>query len=694
MQHDVDLIGAEIFDTGLTLDEPDEREPDDRESLVSRMIEEAVQWHEENVEPEQSDNTDYYHGRPFGDEKKGRSQVVSTDVRDTARMILPSLMRIFLGGEKSWQFKPRKPSDTAAAEQATEYVNYVIREDNAAFLTYWAFFLDGLVRKVGPLKWWHETETTVHESHHTGVSPEAALALEADALEHGGEAFDVEIRDDGLVDLRVRMLRDEPRVKYAALPPEEFIHSPNSRSLCDARLVGHVREAPAYELIEMGIPKHLVDEGKHRHANDDDDLGSSRRLDEGSHTSEDAQDDATMPVPVAEVYVKLAVDDDDEESDGLVALHKCIMVGGGTSWRFGLEPEIVDSLPMTVFGPSPEPHTLIGLAVADLVKDIQRIKSQVWRGLLDSLTSHLDPAMVVQDGEVNMADVLNQERGRVIRSRRDPNTVMRELTTEFVGASALPVLHELDDMRAMRSGMTKASQGLDPDVMQSTTKAAVTATLSQAQQQIELIARIAAETAIKDLAKGILKLTIRHQDRPRVIRLRDEWVEIDPRDWDATMDVQVNVGLGGGTVEERFTMLASMLEDQKQHIQMGSPMVDLSNLRNTYEAMFELAGRKDIDRFFQTPQAMQQKTANQPPPPPTDAERLEAVEMAKIQQRQREAELRAQIDVLKIQSDMAKERIKAGEKAESKQIDMLLEAANLRLTREIAEADTVMKAIG
>ena len=65
----------------------------------------------------------YYYGQPYGNEVEGRSQVVTTEVKDAVEGILPSLMAIFTTSDEIVRFEAQNPDDEEAAQQATDYVN-------------------------------------------------------------------------------------------------------------------------------------------------------------------------------------------------------------------------------------------------------------------------------------------------------------------------------------------------------------------------------------------------------------------------------------------------------------------------------------------------------------------------------------------------------------------------------------------
>lgn len=664
---------------------------EDLQSLVQRQIEEALQWREEHLDPELDKATDYYFGRPYGDEEDGRSQVVTTEVRDAVQSIMPSLMRVFAGSERVVDFKPQGPEDVEVAKQQTEYINYIFLEDNRGFLALHSAIKDALVRKMGIIKWWWEEKEHTKGSEHTGLLPEDVELLATDPYT---EITDQEEHPDGTFDVTLVRTFTEGRVKAEALPPEEFIWSPGARCLEDAGMVGHYTEKSASDLVQMGVPDDMVDEAKGRDTRmSTNRLAVARRIDGDDRALyADEQDESMQLVPYAEVYVRY-----DEDGDGKAELRRVRCVGKDFEvW----DSDVVDHAPFALFMPDPEPHTVVGLSIADYVMDIQRIKSHVTRGMLDSLVANLNPVTEVVEGEVNMKDVLNREIGRVVRTRRPG--MMREVATEFVGASALPVLEQLDAQKADRIGVTKASAGLDPDALQSTTRAAVDATVQAAQQRLELIARVLAETGMRDLFKGLLRTVVQHQQEPRIVRLRNEFVRVDPRSWDADKDVVINVALGTGLVEQKVQSLMQIAAKQEEHMQQGSPLVDFSSLRATYARIVELLGYRNADEFFkpfgpeQQQQFEQQQAQNQKP---SDTEVLKEIEMAKIQARQQEAMAKLQAEQQQKQAEMQLkmaelqlERMKVVRELGIKEADVDRKSRMDLTDQAIREAETALKA--
>jgi hypothetical protein len=287
----------------------------------------------------------------------------------------------------------------------------------------------------------------------------------------------------------------------------------------------------------------------------------------------------------------------------------------------------VDERPFAAFCPDPEPHMFFGDDLADMTKDIQRIRTNVTRAMLDSLALSIYPRTGVVEGQVNIEDVLNTEMGAVVRMTT-PGAVI-PFAHDFVGGQALVIIDHLKAERDARLGLH--NMAMDADSLQSTTKAAVTAQERAATANLKMIARLYAETGFKRLMKGLLRLVVAHQDQPRMVRLRNTWVQVDPRAWNADMDVSVNVGLGQGMAEDRIAALQMVKQTQEQILQTlgpNNPLCDLGQYRLTLAKLLELAGYKDPSQFFKAiPPGFQVET---PPPQPSPEQLLAQVEMQKI----------------------------------------------------------------
>ena len=626
--------------------DPDDPSMDEEQfaSAVKAAVDDASMYIDGFIAPQREQATLFYRGEPFGNEEPGRSQFVMTEVRDTVLAMMPSLLRIFTSSDEAVSFEPRTAEKVQMAEQATDYVNYLFYVDNDGFQILYNAIKDALIRKTGVIKWRWDDDVEIYDVDFTDLSdaqvqmlsvePDCEIidkrsrvdeqAMQQQAMQQQQiaqqQAFAVQQgapapgqapgQPPGLPapqappqpillhDVKVRRRAKKGRVKIECMPVEEFICSRTARDLDTAMLVGHRSLKTMSDLVAMGYDAEEIEESMG--------LGDTFVLNyeaqarnpaiQGFLQTPDINDESSTKVVYVEAYVRI-----DRDGDGIAELHKVCLVGGKV-----LHDSIVRDVPFAVLCPDPEPHMIIGSSVADQTMDIQLLKSNVVRNTLDSLAQSIHPRTAVVEGQVNLDDVLNVETGAIIRMKQ-PGMV-QTLAEPFVGQAAMPIIEWLDTVKAMRTGIIPATAGLDPDVLQSTTKTAVDAAVMGAQERTEMTARLFAENGIKRMMKGVLKLVCQHQDKSRMLRLRGKWVDVDPRTWDADMDVIVHVALGRGTDQSRMAGLTAILNKQELAMQLGgttNPLAGLDRYRNTLSKICELLGFKDTEQFF-APIDMQQ----------------------------------------------------------------------------------------
>ena len=610
------------------------------------------------VGAERAESTEYYLGNEPEGTSSMQSEYVSTDVRDSVLFMLPSIMRTFFGTKKIVEFVPHGPEDIAVAEQQTNYVNYIIQEKNQGFQVLYSAFKDALVRKTGFVKvfWDDSISATTHE--YTGLDPQSYQALTLDPnveiVEETvtmetitqvdpmtGEEFTQEI--PATYDLTIRRIKSKDQVCIESVPPEEILISRNARDLETASYVAHRMIKSVSDLVAMGYDQEEMEQYATQ---------TSSAIDAESYEEVEARnpfdnmiypdrnDSGAKDVLYVEHYLFYDFDD-----DGIDERIRVCSVGDGVHV---VNVEQWDDLPIAMFCPDPEPHTAIGSCPADYLKPIQAAKSQIMRDTLDSLGHSIFPRMAVVEGQVNIDDVLNTDIGQPIRVRA-PGMV-QPFTVPFAGKEAFPVLGYLDDAKENRTGVSKASAGLNADALQSSTSTAVSATMSGAQGRIELICRHFAEGGLKQIFKVTNNLIIKHQNAQDVFRLEGKFIPVDPRYWNNDKDMIVNVAISKSSDEEKFAILTQLAGKQEQIMQtMGpqNPLVSLQQYSNTLTRMIEIAGFKDAQSFINTevPPMPQTPPEQQKPDP---AEILARAEAMKAQNQGQKAIIDAETDRMKI----------------------------------------------
>lgn len=588
------------------------------EGMIGQEIADAVSYIDSDLSPIRAMATRYYRGDPFGNEEEGRSQVVAMETRDTISAMLPSLMRVFFSTENVVEFVPRGPEDVKNSSQATDYANYVFGNDNNGFMTAYATFKDALARKCGIMEAvWEESED-VRIEEYSGLDDQTLQMLMQEP-EDGVEfkimvsypdedammamqqmqpqvdpmtGMPVEMPPAMLHDVEIKRIVKSGRIRINSVAPEELLLSRQALDFENAPIIGRRKMASVAELISMGYDEDEVTEyvGSSDLADNEENL--ARHSLNNQQFSGESANPMEQRVLYCEVYVRV-----DYDGDGLPELRKICTMGPSYEVKRNLPSAYI---PFVAFPCDPEPHTspLEAGSIFDITHDIQEIKSEILRNTLDSLAQSIHPRTAIVEGQVNIDDVLNNETGAVIRMRA-PNMV-QTFAQPFVGQAAFPMLDYVDSIKEDRTGMSKASMGLNADALQSSTRAAVNATISASQGRIELTSRLLAE-GMKTLFKKILFLTVTHQDKARMIRLRNEWVQIDPRSWDTSMDVTVNIGLGNGDTNEKLMALTTIAAKQQEALtQLGvmNPLVTAQQYSRTLRKIVELSGFKDASMYF------------------------------------------------------------------------------------------------
>jgi hypothetical protein len=701
-------------------------------SLIESEIDGAIGYLESETTEQRRQALSAYLRDPYGNELEGRSQIVTGEVAEVIDGALPQLMRVFTG-EDVVRFDPVSPGDEEAAKQATEYCNWVLNRDNEGFIILRNWFFDALLQKVGIVKTYWDTKVDITKETYRDLTDDELVMLMSDGtLEVVAQDTQEMIDPYGMVirkhTVQVERKNEFGTVKIENVPPEEFLISKRARNVQDSPFVAHRRLVTRGELVAMGFDRDVV---SGLPSNDALSFTPERvaRFSQGEQPHDMQSLDFDMQeVEVFECYVitgeKYAEEDyqesygeewDDqpqmeEETDiGLTHRYKIFYAGNEI-----LSKEECDFVPFHSICPLPIPHKFYGQSLADRATDLQLIKTTLTRQMLDNLYLTNNNRMVAIDGQVNLDDLLTTTPGGVVRVKSAG--AVQSLAVQSIASQTFPMMEYIDGVQAKRTGVSDAQQGLNPDILQNVTATAVAAMTTQAQGKLELIARTFAETGVKSLFRGILYLAAKYSDKPRILRLRGKYVPYDPRTWKNSYDVTINVGLGNGNRNEQLAMLQMVLAKQEEILKgfgPANPLVSVSQYRNTLSKMVEAAGIKDVDSYFKpvTPETdamLEQQASQQQPDPNTEAAQLLAqVEREKNQLRAQTDAARVQLDreqmqleitrksaemTMKAQNDAATIRIKEAELA-LKQIKLELEAAVANGNADVAQSDTVLKAI-
>ncbi len=654
-------------------------------SILENEIDNAIGYLDTETTEQRQKALEYYLRNPYGNEIEGRSQIVTGEVAEAIDGALPQLIRVFTTTEDIVYFEPKSPGDENSAKQATDYCNWVFYRENDGLLILHNWFKDALLQKVGVVKsYWDKRQDVKKEKYKNLTEDELALLLSDKSLEVVEQEMEVYEEVDMFgnptqrieYEVYVQRKEDYGCVKIENIPPEEFLISKSARTIEEATFVAHRRLMPRSDLIAMGYDKEIVDTLP---TYNDLEFSEERvaRFPEGEQPDQNNSLDFSMQtVEVYECYIRI-----DEDEDGIAEMRRIVYCGSEI-----LEDEECDYVPFHSICPIPIPHKFFGQSLADRVMDIQLEKSTITRQSLDNMYLTNNARIGAVDGQVNLDDLLNATPGGVIRMKSA--NALQPLQVPSVFGQAMPMLEYLDQVQAKRTGVNEAQTGLDPDVLSNVTAAAVAAMMKSNSGKLEMIARIFAETGVKSLFKGILKLMTKYQEKPRIVRMRGEYVSFDPRSWANEYDISVNVGLGSGDREQKLTMLQMIMSKQEQIIQAygaANPLVSVGQYRNTLAKFIEAAGFKDAGEFINEITPEVNAALSQPQPPAPDAQAEVAQMLAQVEREKTQA--KAQIDAAKL--DLERQTLEA--EYTRKGIEMQMKNQRDSAELRIREAELAVK---
>lgn len=620
---------------------------------------------------------DYYMG-DMGDDmpaEEGLSAAVSTDVQDVVEGILPIVLDVFLSGDNVVEFKPKSPSDTAAAKQETDYINHVFYQENDGFTVLYTAIKDALLQKNGFVKWWMEDEESNERARYTGLTADAYAMLTADP--------DIEVIDTEEYQAPGPPTGSDPATgapipgasatfynavtqtvstkkvpRIGAVPPEEILISKTARTIADTPYMAHV--APNRRVADVikqfpDIDPELIKAAATSSTMENNEAFARQTVQDGEDllSADNAANPAMRQIEITEHYIRLALEDDD------VARRYRITTAGAKTEI--LEIEEISSWPFATGTPIMMPHRLFGRSIADLVIDVQQIKTSLLRATLNNAYFANNQRTEVSEThatENTIDDLLNNRVGGIVRTKMPGG--LNQLEVQSIGHWVQPVIEYMDSVRENRTGVSRQNQGLDADTLNHTATG-VTRLMDAGEMRVKLIARIFAETLIVSMFRGLHEMLQQHGEEAEVVQLNDQWVNVDPREWQKRKHMKITLPLGGASKQQLLAFFAQLLGIQQAALQFqggpNGPLVSFQNIRASIEQMTRLAGLSSADPFVMQPPPPDPNAPKPPDPKMVEAQgkaqAAQAGQQADIQQNQQRMQFDQQSQQQKMQFDQS-----------------------------------------
>tara|TARA_Y100000310_G_scaffold345726_1_gene468885 strand:- start:5835 stop:7823 length:1989 start_codon:yes stop_codon:yes gene_type:complete len=616
----------------------------------------------------------YYLGLPFGDENEGQSQVVSTDAQDVVESDMPSLVRVFLGAQDVLSFKPNGAKDQKEADEKTKYINWIINHQKpSSFKIIHDWMKGALIQKMSAVKFEYVEEEKVREVEFEDLADEEAAEL---LLEYANDPdIEYEIlgqdRDESGIYLKIKYTQQDKFFRVRNIPNEQFIISRNAPSKDEAEIVGDVSYISRGQLISLGYDEDLVRSLPSNSDSDDEQSGlpAIRHKDEGgSDVSEDIQHWASEEIEVYDLYVLV-----DFDGDGIPERRHIVLAGNKI-----LDNDPFDLVPYGLLSAVLMPNSAIGRSRVELTTQTQRVKSVLYRQMLDNIYRVNGGRVVVNEDVTNIDDLLVQRPNGIVRTSGEPHSAVAQLETPYIGQQALQVLQYVDSTRAQSTGQYLTNQALDSDQLHKETATRFEGIKDAGAAKVELIARNFAETGFRELFEGLAWLVSHFQDSKQEIQVLGKPMTVNPKMWRHTQYIESNVGLAAGDNADTIQNMSGVYAIQQSLLQQGSPLVDSKKIYNSLSRMNEAMGIKGTQLYFNDPEQPDQLLLQQ------NEQLMGMVEQLQAQVQQNPL---AEAEKIAAQAKLIEAQGKSEQKNTDQQIDLLKHKDKMNLEYTKVELD-------
>jgi len=558
---------------------------------------------------ENSDLLSAYFQEPYGDEEEGSSTVVATDVQDLVESDMPPLTKIFLGQNNVMEFKPNNKNDerdVREAKEKTAYINHIIKK--AGFKVIFDFLKDADLQKVGVIKYQYEERTEKESFCYEGLTEEEMLKLKED-IETDDMVIETEYEEsknqDGDPEWEVEFTVERKKKRYvlSGVACEEFVITRNAECKDSAIVVGDRRRTTRGDLLAEGFDRDIVDQMPKLGYTHGEQLEFIRNREQTANTlyNQDGSGSAIVyghewsmeEVDIADLYILV-----DYDQDGIAERRRILKSGD-----YIIENEPFKSPPYALMSAIGMPHRAIGRSRAELALVPQRVKTFLWRGIMDNIASVNAGRVAVNEKLTNLDDLETiKNRGYVRTLSENPAMAVAPLNIPYVGDQALQIVQYVDFQRAASTGHYAQTQGLDVDNFYKETATRFEGVQESGDEKLELVARMFAETGFKELYEGLAWTVSHFQNEKAEIDVLGKTLTVDPRMWRYEHEADSNVGLAIEDNEQTINYMSALLNVFQQLQDKGSMLVDEVKFYNVIKRTLEAMGIYNISDYINNPE--------------------------------------------------------------------------------------------
>ena len=558
----------------IETEEPQELSWEDIESEVRAELDAAIKFQKEVIAPSRMENWDRYYGRPLGNEIKGRSQYMSRDMLETIEWILPNLIHLFTAADFKFKVKifseyqgqdmTLTPLQLGQAIMKQIYTDLSTDEEAGLFTVFYTWFKDALVSGSAFTKLFWEDDFTLEEF--TSIVDEMGL----DELAATPEITIKQSRllPTGQIEVQGEFERiSKDQLVCANVPHWEFVFEEHTKSINDDTGKGIVtvvtvdylrrinkalstEEEPYFFNLE--VVEGLGTDYTSIHNVDDE----MKRYYDWEVLNDYVGAEAKGPkkrVQFTEWHTRL-----DINNDGFLEDIK-VFVANGVMVRWEINP--VNFIPFSKLSPIIDCYHFQGIAYADLIIELQNLKTVLMRKMLDNFDLTNSGRWFVKPGvDLDVKRFLENIPGDVFRA--DPEKVSNMAPRGF-DRSNLSLLEYVETIKENRTGSTRYNQGTDAGTLNQTAHGVQTI-MTASLKRIELIGRLFAEGGLKDFFKKAILLYQDNLKAPFVVEVDGTDVQISPEMIQGRIEILTDMGTeaqAGQAESQRLLQLSAVLMD-------------------------------------------------------------------------------------------------------------------------------------
>ena len=566
---------------------------------VEREIQRADNYYEEEIEPEVIRRHKVYEGdKQYYKQKFPKltniSDVTASDFHDTVEWALPSLTKVFFGNEDICKLQGvSSEQDERAAQVHSELIKYQLERNNDGFLIFYDWIKNSLIDNLGIVKCYWEREQTV-ETKRLVVNGEQLLQMQTNPKIN---ILSVEQIAPDILNLEyeeiTNITKNQPKLEV--VPPSEFRFSPEAKSLEDVGFVAHRK------IVNLDYLRRREQEGVFQNIDkvleSDGNDGAVKRTEYETDLNPRAYDkindsgveDAKKEFLLYECYIKTDVNNDGMLEDVIVT-----MVGSQHGTIVRLEENTMGRHPFFTISPIRDTLRLFPKrGISDLVSELQDLNTALLKQIIYNIATNNDKqAFVNIDSLIDPNEFIDGRKA--VRVSGNPREAVQWSPVEPLQPQVFQFLEYMNTMKENRTGITRYNQGMDANSLNKTATG-ITQIMNASNQRLELIARIFAETGVKQLFRHMIKMNQMFITDEVSIRITDKPKPITPDDLEGTIDITVNVGVVAGSKQQQAQAMQLLLGMYPQLVQYG--IADLSHAAYAFGRLVEALGYKNVSDF-------------------------------------------------------------------------------------------------